>query len=184
MMIQSFITASMVKTACVMQYCMDGQADFNSIFAAKPILTGDVTIVLCTRTMRDWAQKHIPGRVLIMDSTFGVNRLGYSLFTVMAVGHNGAGLPVAFMITKTETAENISTGLKQFRDFLDEKTPSAHLAVRPSTTLTDDSTAEQNALGYDAMLVQLCICRTNFNAYYVVQYLISIVIITVTVWFV
>jgi hypothetical protein len=113
-----------------------------------------------------------------------VNRLGYSLFTVMVVGHSVAGLPEAFMITKTETAENISTGLKQFPDLLDEETPAAHLAVRPSTALIDESTAEQNALGYDAMLIQLHICRTSFDAEYFVQVHISIATTTVTVWFV
>jgi hypothetical protein len=119
-----------------------------------------------------------------MDSTFGVNRLGYSLFTVMVVRHRVAGLLVAFMITTTETAENISTGLKQLPDFMDEETPAAHLAVRRSSTLIDHSTAEQSALGYDAMHVQLYIFRTSSNADYLVQFFISIVTITVTVWFV
>jgi hypothetical protein len=73
----------------------------------------------------------------------------------MAVGHHGGGLPVAFMITKTETAENISAGLKQFRDFLDEETTAGDPPVRPSATLTDDSTAEQNALGCDACSVRI-----------------------------
>jgi hypothetical protein len=152
-----------MKTACVMQHCLDGQAGFESIFAAKPILTGNVTIVLCTQTMRDWARMYVPGRVLIMDSTFGVNHLGYSLFAIMAVGHNGAGLPVAFMITKTETAENISTGLKQFRDFMDEETSAADRLVRPSATLTDDNTAEQNALRHDPCLDELQTCFTSFE---------------------
>jgi hypothetical protein len=95
----------------VAQYCLDGEAGCESIFAAKPILTGGVTIVLCTRTMREWDRKFISGRVLIMDCTFEANQLGYSLFVIMAVGHHGGGLPVAFMITKTETAQNISAGL-------------------------------------------------------------------------
>jgi hypothetical protein len=64
------------------------------------------------------------------------------------------------MITKTETTENITTGLKQLRDFFDEGTTTEDppAAVRPSTTLTDDSTAEQKALGYDACSVKLQFC--------------------------
>jgi hypothetical protein len=75
----------------------------------------------------------------------------------MSIGHQGQGLPVAFMITKTETTENIATGLKQLRDFFDEGTTTEDppAAVPPSTTLTDDSTAEQKTLGYDACSVKL-----------------------------
>jgi hypothetical protein len=156
------ITDCLVKIVHAMQHCLDGQAGFASIFAAKPILIGDVTIVLCTPAMKQWARKYIPGRVLIMDSTFGVNQLGYSLFALMAMGHQGQGVPVAFMITKTETTENITTGLKQLRCFFDEGTTTEDppAAVRPSTTLTDDSTAEQNALGYD--IIDACSVKLRF----------------------
>jgi hypothetical protein len=71
-------TDCLVNIVHVMQHCLDGQAGFASIFAAIPILIGDVTIVLCIPAMKQWARKYIPRRVLIMDSTFGVNQLGYS----------------------------------------------------------------------------------------------------------
>jgi hypothetical protein len=123
------------------------------IFAAEPLLTGEVVIVLCTPTMRDWAHRFMHRSVLVMDSTFGLNKHGYSLFVVLAIGEHSNGVPVCFFITKSECTESIAIALKQFVSYLDEGRHSSQAALtRPSTTMTDDSAAEQAALRYDMTL--------------------------------
>jgi MULE transposase domain len=130
----------------MLQYHLDGEGSFEPIFAAKPVLTGNVAIVLCTPTMRKWARMYMHGRVLVMDSTFGLNRHGYSLFAIMAVGDQGNGVPVCFMITKTEDADCIEGALLQFKLFLDDGTGENEPFIKPHTALTDDSKSEQLAL--------------------------------------
>jgi hypothetical protein len=134
-----------------LQYHLDGHGGFEHIFAAEPILTGEIVIVLCAPFMREWARQYMHGRVLVMDSTFGTNKHGYSLFAILAVGHHGNGVPLGFMITKSESTEAITAALKQYRSFLDSGTVPPAPVIRPKTTLTDDSDAEQNALGYDEL---------------------------------
>jgi MULE transposase domain len=135
-----------------MQWHLDGDSNkFPRIFAAEPVLVGEVAIVLCTPTMREWARRYMQGSVLVMDSTFGMNKHGYSLFAVMVIGEQSNGVPVSFLITKSESTETITTALKQFVEFLDEVSdtaePAGHTTLtRPSTTMTDDSAAEQSAL--------------------------------------
>jgi hypothetical protein len=128
-----------------LQYHLDGEGDFECFFAAKPILAGDVVIVLCSPQMREWAHKYMHDRVMLMDSTFGTNKHGYSLFAIMAASDQGTGVPVCFMITKSESTESIATALEQFRNFLDDGRAEDKL-IRPATTLTDDSDAEQGAI--------------------------------------
>lgn len=129
-----------------MQWYLDGESStWPSIFAAEPVLTGDVVIVLCTPVMKDWARKYLHRSVMVLDSTFGLNKHGYSLFAVMAVGEQGEGVPVCFLITKSETTESITTALKQFVSYLDSDAPDGSTPIRPSTILTDDCQAEQNA---------------------------------------
>lgn len=133
---------------CCLQWLLDGDCGkWPSIFAAEPVLHGDVVIVLCTTTMRCWARKYMQGSVLVMDSTFGMNRHGYSLFALLAIGEQGSGVPVRFLITKTESAQNITTALNQFVAYLDADSEASNAALtRPLTTMTDDSVAEQAAL--------------------------------------
>jgi hypothetical protein len=80
-----------------------------------------------------------------------LNKHGYSLFAVLAIGEQSNGVPVSFLITKSESTETSTTALKQFVGFLDEVSDTAAPAghgtlIRPSTTMTDDSGAEQSAL--------------------------------------
>lgn len=83
---------------------------------------------------------------MVLDSTFGLNRHGYSMFAVMAIGEQSEGVPVAFLITKTESTASITTALQQFVKFLDEHIePNDATLTRPSTIMTDDCLAEQAA---------------------------------------
>jgi hypothetical protein len=133
------------------QWHLDGAGtQWPKIFAAEPVLTGDVVIVLCTPTMREWAHRFMHRSVLVMDSTFGLNKHGYSLFVALAIGEHSNGVPVCFFITKSESTESITIALKQFVRYLDEGRDSTQTALtRPSTTMTDDSAAEQAALRYE-----------------------------------
>jgi hypothetical protein len=82
---------------------------------------------------------------MVMDSTFGTNKHGYSLFAVLAIGEQSQGVPVAFLITRSETTESITVALEQFVTFLDAGISSESVPIRPSTVITDDSMSEQAA---------------------------------------
>jgi hypothetical protein len=61
-----------------LQYERDGEME--RIFLIEPLLQADdVLIVMANDSMLDWARKFVHGRVLVMDTTFGLDRLGYSL---------------------------------------------------------------------------------------------------------
>jgi MULE transposase domain len=124
------------------QWAMDGK-EMESVFAGEPVLTGTVIIVLCNQIMRGWARKYMHKSVLMMDSTFGLNLHGYSLFAVMTVGEHEEGLPLCFFITGDEKEETITTALMQFKLYL---AADGGPQVSPSTSMTDDCQAEQNAI--------------------------------------
>ena len=84
-----------------------------------------------------------------MDSTFGLNKLGYSLFLIMAIGGQGQGVPIAFIIAKSESTESVITGLNQFKASLDDGLGPNESPIRPDTAMTDDINPEQAAINYE-----------------------------------
>lgn len=100
----------------LLQYLLDGIEGHERIFAGMPVLTDDVVITLCTDTMLDWARSFLHNGPLMMDSTFGTNKVGCSLFIVLTMSPFGSGLPVCYFIAKREPTDSIATGLRQFRD--------------------------------------------------------------------
>jgi hypothetical protein len=129
-----------------LQWYLDGDGDkWPQIFASKPVLHGEIVIVLSSHIMREWARRYMHSSVMVLDSTFGLNKHGYSVFAALAIGEASEGVPVAFFITKSETTESIISALKQFVEFLDTENSEDSVPCRPSTILTDDSSAEQAA---------------------------------------
>jgi hypothetical protein len=85
--------------------------------------------------MREWARRYMHGSVMVMDPTFGTNKHVYSLFAVLAIEEHSQGVRVAFLITRAETTESITTALEQWVTFLDAGLSSGSVPIRPSTIL-------------------------------------------------
>jgi hypothetical protein len=124
-------------------HCEDGLRE--QVFVCKPILQPDRTnIVLANKTMLEWAEQFLTNRVLIMDTTFGVNRLGYPLLVVMAVDEHGCGLPICFAILKHQSELEFHHALSQLDMKLNRDCNSA--LIKPASYMTDCDKAEINAL--------------------------------------
>lgn len=85
-------------------------------FIAEPELNlnlngSNCIIVLANAEMTKWAKKFVPGRVLVMDTTFGTNRYGYSLLVMIAIDDRGKGLPVCFALLMHEDTESFAKAL-------------------------------------------------------------------------
>jgi hypothetical protein len=79
-----------------------------------------------------------------MDTTFGLDRLGYSLCALMTIDDQGKGLPVALSIMKRETTESFERILRSFDEAVNINRDASERIV-PAAIMTDDSGAEQAA---------------------------------------
>jgi hypothetical protein len=94
--------------------------------------------------MLEWAEQFFPNRILIMDTTFGVNRLGFPLLVVMAVDEHGCGLPICFAILKHQSELEFHHALSQSDTQLNKGFNSAE--IKPASYMTDCDKADINAL--------------------------------------
>jgi MULE transposase domain len=136
-----------------MQYQHSEQGVRENIFVCEPILREDrVNIVLANSTMLKWARQYLPGRVLVMDTTFGMNKLGYPLLVVMVIDDHGCGLPIAFGILKHQSELEFLHALQQ----LDLKVNECNNveAVKPASYMTDCDKAEIKALKYASLWIR------------------------------
>jgi hypothetical protein len=81
-----------------------------------------------------------------MDTTFGVNRLGYPLLVVMVVDEHGCGLPICFAILKHQSEEEFHHALSQLDMKLNKGNKPGR--IKPASYMTDCDKAEINALRY------------------------------------
>jgi hypothetical protein len=124
-----------------LQYERD--VEMERIFLIEPLLQADdVLIVMANDSMLDWARKFVHGRVLVMDTTFGLDRLGYSLCALMTIDDQGKGLPVALSIMKWETTESFERILRSFDEAVNINRDASERIV-PAAIMTDDSGAER-----------------------------------------
>ena len=75
------------------------------------------------------------GRAVLMDATNGVNKHKYALTTLMVITRSGFGIPVAWIVHSSNSAETVkraldALGAKMGADFL------------PSVMIIDDAAAE------------------------------------------
>jgi hypothetical protein len=110
-----------------------------------------VNIVLANSVMLEWARKFLPGRVLVMDTTFGMNVLGYPLLVVMVVDDHGSGLPIAFAILKHQTEQEFFHALHHLHQKINSMAGCSHVVrndpvIKPACYMTDCDKAEINAL--------------------------------------
>lgn len=128
-----------------MQYGQDGSSE-PRIFLAEPVINNeqDCLIILANDQMMKWAREFVPGRVLVMDTTFGTNRYGFSLLVMLAVDERGKGLPVCFAIMMHEDAASFEKVLQVFKQALNEGGEGSS-NLQPASILTDDSAANQKA---------------------------------------
>ena len=94
-------------------------------------------MVICSPTQRELLEKH--GGVMLLDSTFGTNKYGFSLFTLMVMDEHNNGFPGAWIITSDEAQTTIEAGLGHLK----AEVP----GWSPHTFMTDACDGEQNAIG-------------------------------------
>jgi len=75
----------------------------------------DFNLAFTTQFGIEAALKYGHERPLIMDSTFGTNNLKFPLTTVMVVDDHNNGIPVAWLMSSSESIESVSKFLTAFR---------------------------------------------------------------------
>jgi hypothetical protein len=144
----------------VLQFELDEKGQ-ERIFLAKPILkSDDCLIILANDRMLDWAREFLHDRVLVMDKTFGLNHLGYSVLAMLVLDESGGGLPVTFAIMKSEKSSSFEAVLRAF-DAAVNAGRAASEYLKPAAVLFDNSDAEQLGARYrtagstDAVLLNI-----------------------------
>lgn len=108
-------------------------------FLAEPILSEE-----CCNIVLECARTYMPGRVLLMDTTFGTNNLGYKLLTALVADDHGCGLPVVFAILKNENQVEFTHAIQAFKEAVTRDSTGS--TFDPHTVLTDFDWAEKNAV--------------------------------------
>lgn len=133
------------------QHCKGGMRE--QVFICKPILESDRTnIVLANDVMLGWARAYLPNRVLVVDTTFGVNVLAYPLLVVMVVDEHGCGLLIAASILKHQSELEFYHALTQLDLTINE---GRVVLIKPACYMTDCDKAEINALRYAPSTLRL-----------------------------
>ena len=102
------------------------------------------------------------GEMIFCDSTSTLDRFNTSLF-ILSTSHPGGGLPLAVMITSDEQEETLAQGLHQLTEVLPQKAFYGRGADKgPLIAMTDDSSAERNALRSVWSDTRLLLCTFHF----------------------
>ena len=121
------------------------------MFLSQPVLEGGengrCNIVFAAPDQLDWALQYMPKRPLLTDTTFGTNKLGYSLLTALVIDDHGCGLPVVWAIIRSENEQEFEHSFSAFKNAMHSKSAESD----PGTLMTDCSNAEKNGLRYDTL---------------------------------
>ena len=105
-----------------------------------------VTLVLADKRMISAAARYGHKNPLFMDTTFAINRYKFSFLSILAMDNADKGVPVCWAVLPDEQATTIAEVLQTFKDAVQAVKPD----FEPSCFVTDDSDAEQKAVGCDA----------------------------------
>ena len=99
------------------------------------------------------------GEMTFCDATSSLDRFNTSLF-ILSTSHQAGGLPSGAIITSDEQEETIRQGLELLKEVLPKHSFYGRGVARgPGITMTDDSSAERNALhnGWPEICLLLCV---------------------------
>ena len=71
-------------------------------------------MVIASSIQKELLEKH--GKTVLIDSSFGTNKYGFSLFTLMVVDEHNNGFPAAWFIVSNEKEETIATALRLVKE--------------------------------------------------------------------
>eukprot|EP01018_Ginkgo_biloba_P040728 Gb_24627 [translate_table: standard] len=80
--------------------------------------------------------------LIAIDSTFGINKLKYPLFTLIVFDTHQNGVPVAWIILSSSSAIDIQNWMEKLQSRIHE----VDLTWRPSAFMVDDVATEINAI--------------------------------------
>eukprot|EP01018_Ginkgo_biloba_P036354 Gb_12992 [translate_table: standard] len=80
--------------------------------------------------------------LIATDSTFGINKLKYPLFTLIVFDTHQNGVPVAWIISSSSSTNDIQNWMEKIQSRIHELDPT----WRPSAFMVDDVAAEINAI--------------------------------------
>ena len=102
------------------------------------------------------------GEMTFCDATSSLDRFNTSLF-ILSTSHPAGGLPLGVIITSDEQEETIRQGLELLKEVLPEHSFYGRGVARgPGITMTDDSSAERNALHNVWPEICLLLCVFHF----------------------
>jgi len=106
-------------------------------------------LVIQTTHMRKLMELY--GRTVFLDSTFGTNYYGYSLFLVMVVDNSGQGQPVAVVVLGQESIASIKAALEVLKKW--------NPTWQPAYFMTDKSDRERGAIKLAFPNAKLLLCE-------------------------
>jgi len=120
-------------------------------------------IAICTPLMSR-VHQHIrqASEMVFCDSTSSLDRFNTSLF-ILSTSHPTGGLPLAAMITSDEQESTINQGLEMIKDVIPENAFYGSGPDRgPAVIMTDDCSAERNAIQKVWQNARLLLCTFHF----------------------
>ena len=123
----------------------------------KPLI-----IAVCTPLMSR-VHKHIQqaGELIFCDSTSSLDRFNTSLF-IISTSHPAGGMPLAVLITSDEQEDTLVQGLNLLKKVVPLSSFYGRGSTGPQIIMTDDSTAERNALQHVWPNSHLLLCSFHF----------------------
>lgn len=137
-----------------------------------------VTLLLADATMLQNAAEFGHARPLFMDTTFAINRYKFSFLSILAMDHEGKGVPVAWAVLPNEQTATITTILQEWKSRVQEQKPD----FEPSCFITDDSDAEQAAMQCVPSFIMLANAHTAGVLLYALLVLMNVVM-SQSMWF-
>ena len=144
----------------------DSDTDDSSCKKKKSKREQSMIIAVCTPVMaRVHRNVQQAGKVVFCDATSSLDRFNSSLF-ILSTSNAAGGLPLGVLITSDEQEDTIHQGLQLFKDV----SPAGAFYGRgveqgPAIVMTDDSSAERNALHsvWSQSKLLLCVYFISYN---------------------
>ena len=130
----------------------------TTITKGKPMI-----IAVCTPLMfRVHENIQQAGEMTFCDATSSLDRFNTSLF-ILSTSHAAGGLPLGVIMTSDEQEETIRQGLELLKEVLPKNSFYGRGVERgPGITMTDDSSAERNAIHSVWPEICLLLCAFHF----------------------
>ncbi|XP_034242704.1 uncharacterized protein LOC117646104 [Thrips palmi] len=141
------------------KFCNDYNKANNSVCCKVELVDNHLVVAICTPLMsRVHTLIKASSEIMFVDSSGSMDSLNCRVFLMLTSSVAG-GLPLGVLITTSESEKVVSAALELWKTLLPEKAFYGRGAsIGPKLIMTDDATAERNALQMSFMTCILLLC--------------------------